>query len=235
MPDASTQTPAPVKKLILVPTDRFVQDQHWYNAVDNVRYSKTRPTARFIQNQCWYNAVHNILYFKKHRNLNLHWVVGAQVFWANRKEGKFSGVGIKGRKYPDGRKEIMTIDRIYDLDDLEDRFTNSHSWLEDNDGNIYDMIYPDDDKEIREKSDDPVSWRLKPGMIEGVPRDVLDQMGCELIPFSLPAQKVILQAIIDENEGGIMDTEGEEAIELLKTIALPSLTTAISTLLPASK
>ena len=67
-------------------------------------------------------------------------------------------------------------------------------------------------------------------MIEGVPRDVLDQMGCELIPFSLPAQKVVLQAIIDENEGGVLDAEGEEAIELLKTVALPSLTAAIESI-----
>ena len=135
MPDASTQTPAPVKKLIRVPRPVEVFQSRLTNLLDEF---KTKPSPRFVQNQCWYNAVHNILYFKKHRNLSLHWVVGAQVFWANRKEEKFSGVGIKGRKYPDGRKEILTIDRIYDLDDLEDRFTNSHSWLEDDDGNVYD-------------------------------------------------------------------------------------------------
>lgn len=231
MPDASSQTPAPVSKLVRIPRPVEVFEKRLPNLLDQF---KSKPSPQFVQNQCWYNAAHNIIYFKKHRHLNLHWVVGAQVLWANRQKGEFTAVGMRGKKYPDGRKEILPLDRIYSLDDLEDRFCNSHSWLEDDEGNVYDMIYPDDDKEVRAASADPVSWRLKPGMIEGVPRDVLDQMGCELIPFSLPAQKVVLQAIIDENEGSSgLGEDGEEAIKLLQEVALPSLTAAISTLRPS--
>jgi hypothetical protein len=228
MPEASTQTKPFMKKLVRVPRPAEVFEKRLPNLLDQF---KSKPSPQFVQNQCWYNAVHNIIYFKNHRNLDLHWVVGAQVLWGNRKKGEFTAVGMRGKKYPDGRKEILPLDRVYTLEDLEDRFCNSHSWLEDKDGNVYDMIYPDDDKEVRAASSDPVSWRLKPGMIEGVPRDVLDQMGCELIPFSLPAQKVVLQAIIDENEGSSgLGEDGEEAIELLKAVALPSLTAAIESI-----
>lgn len=230
MPDASTQT-APFRKKLKIARPGEVFSKRLPSLLDEFT-AKSEP--RFVHNECWYNAVHNILYFKKHRNLNLHWVVGAQRLWASRRENEFTAIGMRGRKYPDGRLELFTIDRFYSLDDLADHFTNSHSWLEDEDGNCYEMIYPSDDKAVRSLTDNPVSWRLKAGMIEGVPRDVLEQMGCELIPFSLPAQKVILEAIIEENEGSKgLGKEGEEAIELMKSVALPSLTAAISTLLPA--
>ena len=231
MPEASTQTTGIVRKLIRVRRPVEVFEDRIPSPFDRF---DAKTSTRFVQNQCWYNAVHNILYYQKHRNLKLNWVVGAQVLWANRKNDEFSAIGMRGKKYPDGHKEILTIDRFYTLDQLERRFTNTHSWLQDDDGNVYEMIYPDDVKAVMSASADPVSWRLKAGMIEGMPRDVLDQKGCELIPFSLRAQKVVLEAIIEAAEDSRLDEEGEEALELLTEIALPQLTAAISKLPPES-
>ena len=225
MPEASTQTPPIIRKLIKVPRPNEAFSTRVPSLLDQFT---VKSVPRFVRDQCWYNAVHNILYFAKHRNLNLRWVVGAQRMWADRRENKFGAIGMRGRKYPDGRKELFTIDRFYSMDALANHFNNSHAWLEDDEGNVYDMIYPSDDEFVRSLTENPVSWRLKPGMIEGVPRDVLDQMGYELIPFSLRSQKVVLEALIEEHEGSSgLGKEGEEAIELLKAIALPSLTVAI--------
>ena len=172
---------------------------------------------RFVRDQCWFNAAHNIRYYKEHEELDLHWVVGSQRFWGSRAEDEWGGVGFYGIKHPDGSKEIFPLDN--DLKKARSRFSSTHSWLEDDEGNVYDMIYPEDLDLFKQFKHPIVDWHMEPGLIEGVPRAELAMKGYELTPFSLPAQRIILEKLIDNAE----EVEEEEVEEWLRAVALPEV------------
>jgi len=132
-------------------------------------------TFRYVRNQCWYNAAHNIITYKNLTGKNLRWVCGAVIIWADRKNGLSMSIGYGGGT----RRDLNLRDAIRNYDD-------SHAWLEDDEGNVYDFFYEENVPSIAHPD-----FTLEAGFIDGVPRKVLAQQGYDLRPFNEVAQAAV--------------------------------------------
>jgi hypothetical protein len=132
-------------------------------------------TFRYVRNQCWYNAAHNIIVYKNLTGKDLHWVVGAMVIWADRKNNTKGSIGYDGATRRDN-----------DLGNLLRNHDDSHAWLEDDEGNVYDYFYEENVPPIAHPD-----FTLEAGFIDGVPRKVLAQQGYDLRPFNESAQAAV--------------------------------------------
>jgi hypothetical protein len=134
-------------------------------------------TLSHIYSACWYDAAHNLVVYKNTRNLDLHWVVGASIIVVDRKKMRTMSCGIS-----DETAGLLTGDELLRNSD------NSHAWLEDKDGNVYDYYFPELDTAARSRYKDCPDLLLKPGVIEGVSRKTLAKLGYTLIPFTMKDQ-----------------------------------------------
>ena len=128
-------------------------------------------------NCCWYNAAHNLVVYKETRNLDLHWVVGASIIVVDRKKVRTLSCGIS-----DDNGGLLTGDELIQNSD------NSHAWLEDKNGNVYDYFFHECDAQARSRFTECPDLLLKPGVIEGIPRQTLAKMGYSLVPFPMKDQ-----------------------------------------------
>lgn len=131
-------------------------------------------------NHCWYNAAHNLVVYKETRNLDLHWVVGACIVVVNRKKVRNLSCGIS-----DEGGGLLTGEELVHNSD------NTHAWLEDKDGNVYDYYFHELDAQARSRSTECPDLLMTPGVIEGVSRQTLVKMGYTLIPFTMENQCLI--------------------------------------------
>ena len=138
-------------------------------------------TLSHIYSACWYDAAHNLVVYKNTRNLDLHWVVGANIVVADRKNMRTMSCGCSDEG---GRRSggLLTGDELLHNSD------NSHAWLEDKDGNVYDYYFPELDAATRSRFTHCPDLLLKPGVIEGVSRMSLAKLGYTLIPFTMKDQ-----------------------------------------------
>ena len=77
------------------------------------------------------------------------------------------------------RRDLNLRDAIRNYDD-------SHAWLEDDEGNVYDFFYEENVPPIAHPD-----LTLEVGFIDGVPRKVLAQQGYDLRPFNEVAQAAV--------------------------------------------
>ena len=132
-------------------------------------------TFRYVRNQCWYNAAHNIIVYKNLMGKNLHWVVGAVVIWVDRKNNTKGSIGYDGGK----RRDCDPRNLLRNYDD-------SHAWLEDEDGNVYDYIFEEDVPPV-----DHPDFTMDAGFVDGVSRKVLAERGYDLRPFNEVGQALV--------------------------------------------
>ena len=140
-------------------------------------------TFRYVRNQCWYNAAHNIIVYKNLTGKNLRWVCGAVVLWADRKKCRAGSCGFDG-----------AVRRDHDLRNLIQNTDDSHAWLEDEEGNVYDCLY---DEQVPTFAHPDLT--LEAGVIEGVPRKVLAEKGYDLRPF-IPAAQSLVACMLLQNK-----------------------------------
>jgi hypothetical protein len=146
-------------------------------------------TLKNERQHCWFNAAHNLIVYNNFGK-ELHWVVGSLIFVADRKNGLSAGWG---------QNENHNL-RDTDLGDMVENYDDSHAWLEDDEGNVYDYVHTTDVPPFppHRRPD----WKIEPGFINGVPRKVLARMGYELQPFKEVAQKVLGAVLIAKRVRG---------------------------------
>ena len=153
-------------------------------------------------NKCWYNAAYNRLVYKNLQGLKLHWVVGGRRSAVSSKSrGNFLGFEMKN-----GEIQLMT--------QPDRRWTSSHAWLEDDSGNVWDYIQPEDVAKYREYPDSQSYWNLEAGYIQGVPHSVLKELGYELYAYPKESQKKILEKLLDQDTH--IPAEVEETLEMIQ-------------------
>lgn len=127
---------------------------------------------------CWWNAAHNRIVYKRTRNLNLRWVVGAWKVVLNRKMGWGSS---------NGYNPITKLPRTGEADIMRN-WDDTHAWLEDEDGNVYDYFYQEDIDLMPEQRPD---FTLEAGRIEGVSRADLAKKGYIITPYAIEDQGLV--------------------------------------------
>jgi hypothetical protein len=69
--------------------------------------------------------------------------------------------------------------------------TDSHCWLEDAEGNVYDFLFPEYQYWVRIRTDMPMRMT---GLIEGVSKKTLARSGIEYVPAPMDAQMLLASA-----------------------------------------
>lgn len=151
---------------------------------------------------CWFNAAHNLIVYDNFGK-KLHWVVGSLTFVADRKNDLSAGWG---------KNEDHKL-RDTDLSDMVENYDDSHAWLEDDEGNVYDYVHTTDVPPfpLHRRPD----WKMEVGFINGVPRRVLARRGYELVPFNEVAQKLLGALLIGKRR---RDNDAVRTFELLTAL-----------------
>ena len=154
-------------------------------------------------NRCWYNASYNRCVYRQTKNLKLHWVVGGIMYAKSRKNRDYTVLGFIKNKYgePELRKNFNNYLQVSD----------THAWLEDDDGNVWDYLHPED---VERHNVNAPDWKLKAGYIRGIHRSVLAKLGYELYPHPVETQKKILEMILDQD--GYIPAEIEDTLEMIQ-------------------
>jgi hypothetical protein len=93
------------------------------------------------------------------------------------------------------------------------RWSSTHAWLEDDNGNVWDYIHQEDIDKYK-KSPDCSRWKLKAGPIEGIHRSVLKEMGYELYAYPKESIQKVLEEILDQDAH--IPAEIEEELEMIQ-------------------
>lgn len=128
----------------------------------------TRPYYRL--NMCYLNAYLNKTFWYTDRKLKM--VVGS--------------FGIHGW-FEFGGKFWDTSDWI---ESYAKYGTNSHCWLEDEHGNIYDYLHPGDGSWVRIRTGKKMP---RTGILEGVSKDELRSQGIEYVPAAMKDQALLIK------------------------------------------
>jgi hypothetical protein len=85
-------------------------------------------------------------------------------------------------------------------ENLKENWDDTHAWLEDEDGNVYDYITERDYEMTR--LFDPYSrrYKMKEGLILGETYASLKKRGHELIPYNEEQRKVVLDILIERSK-----------------------------------
>ena len=133
--------------------------------------------------QCWYNAIINANAYRHVYGLELKWVVGAVKFHAPR--GNI------------GRNGFMDDDEntLRTPEDLRTNWDDTHAWLEDDEGLVYDCIMEEEYAIVR--MIDPYRRRFKmdAGFIVGESYASLKKKGYELIPYPEESKRVVMNGL----------------------------------------
>jgi hypothetical protein len=116
--------------------------------------------------ECYFNAAKNLV-SPAYKHLNLHWVCGS--------------LGLAGHFEYGGKN--------WKAKDFKAKPNDSHAWLEDDEGNVYDYIfdrYAEFAKTWNKKPTFPTSW-----CVEGISKADLKEEGLEYVPASEEATEVI--------------------------------------------
>ena len=142
----------------------------------------------YEENKCWFNSARNLAPLSKLNGVKLHQVIGC-VKWRYA-EGDSAYTGYYG-KTVDGKK----IAAPYTEDLLRKRWRDTHAWLEDDDGNVYDYLYERETNEVGNHKDHSL-WKMNEGFINGLPRSYLADMGYVLTPYSTEGQQIVRGALM---------------------------------------
>ena len=156
------------------------------------------PTYK--EGHCWFNAAKNLRPLSKTNGVPLHWVCGARQYHANAERCMWTGMD--GRLLPDGRK----VEVVHDEKTLRRRWRDTHAWLEDDSGNVYDYIY-ETDAQFPAEWKNTSRWKMDVGFVNGIHRSRLAELGFQLTPFSLEGQRVVLANLMEWCDDEGFDTE----------------------------
>jgi hypothetical protein len=147
----------------------------------------------YEEQRCWYNAMINSYAYNQVYGLNLKWVVGALKLHSPK-----GCVGSNGFMNYDG--DTFTL---RPPEDLKENWDDTHAWLEDDEGYVYDYITEHDYSLMSMIDPQCKRFRMKSGFVIGETYASLKKNGYELIPYSMESRKVVLQGIIDyQNKEG---------------------------------
>jgi hypothetical protein len=143
----------------------------------------------YTAGECYFNAAKNRVRGYKH--LNLHWVCGS--------------LGLAGHFEFGGKN--------WGVADFRKKPADSHAWLEDDEGNVYDYIF-DRYAEFAEtwgkKPRFPTSW-----CVEGISKEDLKAEGLEYVPADKRSTEVIKEFVrtmaAQRNQWGITSNEDLKA------------------------
>ena len=164
--------------------------------LSTLRHTWTQPHSK--EGDCWFNAAYNKFFYEKKTGKTMHWVIGGRVRHYNK---------LTGMSHPQGFSEVKGAFMLNDLlgiNKVIKEWNDSHAWLEDDEGNVYDYSLPDENAYICRNLPMP-SWSVPDGMIEGVPKHILKQQGYELFAFSHTAQCILIAMILSKNPNGFPD------------------------------
>ena len=119
--------------------------------------------------------------------MDLKWVLGARIYHTS--EGNLEGNGFMG-------------DHTFTLrtpENLKENWDDTHAWLEDEDGNVYDYVSARDYECVRMFDPYGRRWRMKEQLIIGETYASLKKRGHELIPYNEEQRKVVLDILIQKS------------------------------------
>jgi hypothetical protein len=121
--------------------------------------------------------------YKNVYGMNMKWVVGGRIY--HTAEGKFEGNG-----FMDG--ETFTIRTP---EDLKTNWDDTHAWLEDEEGLVYDCVTEIDYITARGFDPSGYKFKMKAGFIVGDTYKNLKQKGLEYVPYPMEHRKVVLDTL----------------------------------------
>lgn len=119
--------------------------------------------------------------------LDLKWVVGATKY--HTAEQVLRGSGLM-----DDEKTLRTPE------DLRENWDDTHAWLEDDEGNVYDCITQVDYERLKYWDIERRKWKMNAGYIQGESYKSLRAKGYELIPYNEEQRKVVLDMLIERSK-----------------------------------
>ena len=162
----------------------------------------------YEEQRCWYNAIINANAYRNVYGLDLKWVVGALKLHSSK-----GCVGSNG---------FMNYDGTFTLrqpEDLEEHWDDTHAWLEDDEGNVYDYVTKHDYSLMYALDPYCRRFKLKEGFIIGESYASLKKNGYELIPFDYESRKVVLKGLREYQRS--RGEDGEWAYHLLSQVNMP--------------
>jgi hypothetical protein len=119
--------------------------------------------------------------------MDLKYVIGATKYHTHEQT-------LRGNGFTEDGKTLRTAE------DLKQNWDDSHAWLEDDEGNVYDCITDRDYEMISEWDKFGRRWKMKAGFIQGESYKSLRSKGYELIPFNDEQRKVVLDVLIERSK-----------------------------------
>jgi hypothetical protein len=140
-------------------------------------YEPTEILGKYADGWCWYNAEYN----RRHtfRERELKWVVG--------------GVGMNGRFEYGGKQGF----------DYKD-FRDSHAWLEDAEGNVYDYVQPSWARYCKAHGVSPAGLPLG-AELRAVSKEQLRNLGLHYVPADAATQKRIKKHVFSNGKMELME------------------------------
>lgn len=105
---------------------------------------------------------------------------------------------------------------LRDAEDLKygDNWKDTHAWLEDDEGRVYDAITDDDFLTMLRHDPNGLRWKLPQGFIIGETKEDLKKKGYEVIPLPMDCRKVVLDKLKHKGR------ENQQIVDLLEGVKL---------------
>jgi hypothetical protein len=155
----------------------------------------------YVENGCWYNASVNLPKLEAKYDRKMKVVVGSASFILKNGDLSICGINDDQRHTFFLREKLknpkITYEEIWAMikkevlrgslpnlsrSELKKEYTNSHGWVEDEYGNVWDYVFKEGET-------------IKPGFINGVHRSKLAEMGYVLKAFDEEDQKFVLKSV----------------------------------------
>jgi hypothetical protein len=165
-------------------------------------------TLVYEEQQCWYNAINNANAYKNVYGLNLKWVVGALKL-----HSPMGCIGSNGFMKNDGTFTLRPPE------DLKENWDDTHAWLEDDEGYVYDYVTEHDYSLMGLLDPQCKRFKMKVGFVVGETYASLKKKGYELIPFDDESMKVVMKGLREYQKS--RGEDGEWAYHLLSQVNMP--------------
>lgn len=115
-----------------------------------------------------------------------------------------------GNGYMDDEKTIRPLQNLQE----DEYWCDTHAWLEDDEGRVYDCITEDDYETMKRHDPRGLRYKLPQGLIMGETKEDLKKKGYEVIPMPMECRKLVWRKL--KEVGSVC----EETTALLKGIKL---------------
>lgn len=99
-----------------------------------------------------------------------------------------------GNGYMDDLKTIRTTRNLM----YGDNWKDTHAWLEDDEGRVYDCITKESQATMKRHDPNGLRWKLNEGLIIGETKEDLKKKGYEVIPMPMESRELVLEILSDQ-------------------------------------